>query len=131
MPTKPPPANLVRLLAAAGQPNAWLQRRIAELAQGVIAALKDSTLPVEEAWDELFNAENYQSILDSELDRDLRTLFEWGMELGTVAKHAPHSLHESFDAMEKLAKRVIAKSQGKRSAVRQGRPPSAGRRPHV
>jgi hypothetical protein len=126
MPTNSSPADLVRLLASAGQPKAWLERKIAELGQGVVAALRDSTLPVEDAWDELFNLKNYQSIRAGRLSKDLKTMFEWGMELHTVAKHAPHALGESFDEMERLAKRVIAHSCVKRKNGAVKRPRSSG-----
>jgi hypothetical protein len=110
MPTKSN-ENLVELLATAGQPKRWLERKIAEMAQGVVAALRDSSLAVDDAWDELFNLENYLAIRKMGLDRDLKSLFEWGMELSNVARLAPESLPESFDAMAKLARRVMRRSQ--------------------
>ena len=110
MPTKSS-ENLVDLFATAGQPKRWLERKIAEMAQGVVAGLRDSTLAVDDAWDELFNLENYLAIRKRGLDRDLKSLFEWGMELSNVARLAPESLPESLDAIAKLARRVMRRTQ--------------------
>jgi hypothetical protein len=79
--------------------------------QGVVAGLRDSTLAVDDAWDELFNLENYLAIRKRGLDRDLKSLFEWGMELSNVARLAPESLPESLDAIAKLARRVMRRTQ--------------------
>ncbi len=118
MSSRSTPANVVRLLAAAGHPKPWLERKVAELGQGVTTALRDSTLRVEDAWDELFNLDNYQAIVAARLDKDLKELFEWGMELDTVARLAPDSLDESFNAMSQLARNVIVRSRRKQSGSR-------------
>ena len=57
--------------------------------------------------EDLFNLDNYESIRKRCLHRDLKELFEWGLELGSVARIVPDSLPESFDAMSRLARRVI------------------------
>jgi hypothetical protein len=103
------PANLVKhLVATKGQSKAWVERKIAEVSLGVVAALRDGSLPIDAAWDELFNLENRDAIVQARLSKDLKELIEWGMELGTVARVAPESLNESFEAMSKLATRVIS-----------------------
>jgi predicted transcriptional regulator len=67
-------------------------------------------LPVENAWDELFNLENYQELRRRRLGRGLAELFEYGMELENVAEVAPAALIESLDKMESLARGIIVAS---------------------
>ena len=95
------------LLASADQPKRWVERKLAEIAQGVIASLRDSALSVEQSREELFNLDNYSALRRRRMSRDLKELFEWGMELGNVTRLAPESLPQSIDAMTRLARRII------------------------
>jgi len=102
-----PVGSLVDLLASTDQPKRWVERKLAEIAQGVIASLRDSALSVEQAREELFNLDNYSALRRRRMSRDLKELFEWGMELGNVTRLAPESLPQSIDAMARLARRII------------------------
>ena len=102
-----PPKNLVDLLASTDQPKRWVERKLAEMAQGVIASLRDAALSIDEAREELFNLDNYSALRRRRMSRDLKELFEWGMELGNVTRLAPESLPESIDSMTRLARRII------------------------
>lgn len=115
-----PVKNVVDLLASADQPKGWADRKLAEIAQGIIASLRDSALSPAQAREELFNLDNYSAVRRRRMSRDLKELFEWGMELGNVGRLAPDSLPESIDAMSQLARRVIeypvSKGNGRRGA---------------
>ncbi|HEX8520791.1 MAG TPA: DUF3969 family protein [Tepidisphaeraceae bacterium] len=99
--------NLITLLALSRRGKKSLERRIAELALGVVVALRSGELPVDRAWDELFNLDNYQMAKRKKLSQPLLELFLWGMELENVAEVSDASLKESFAAMERLAQQVI------------------------
>ena len=67
-------------------------------------------MSVEQAWDELFNMDAYQELRRRAVSAPLRELFEWGMELESVAEVSPETIEMSLVAMEKLAQRLIRKS---------------------
>ena len=113
-----PVENLVDLLASADQPKRWVERKLAEIAQGVIASLRDSALSVEQAREELFNLDNYSALRRRRMSGELKELFEWGMELGSVSRLAPESLSESIDAMANLARSIIEQPMKKTSRRR-------------
>ena len=116
-PTKNP---LIRALAASSAQAQVSERRIAEMSLGIISALREGTMTVNQAWDELFNLDAFQELRRRAASAPLRELFEWGMELESVAEVSPASLELSLMAMEKLAQRVIRKSypRSKKVAVR-------------
>lgn len=122
---KKPVVNLVELLASAGRPKQWVEERLAEMSLGVVASLRDASLAVIDARGELFNLDNYQAIRKLRLDRNLVELFQWGMELDSVARIAPDGLPESFEAMSRLARLVIQRPPRPARGTR----PAAGIRP--
>ncbi len=67
-------------------------------------------MSVEQAWDELFNMDAYQELRRRAVSAPLRELFEWGMELESVAEVSPETIEMSLVAMEKLAQRLIRNS---------------------
>ena len=91
--------------------NDYLTSWIAQV--GVVAALRSSFITPEQAYDDLFNLDGYQSIKKHRLSRELKDLFEWGMELEDVAEIAPEGMEESCQAIEKLAQQVLSKSKRK------------------
>jgi hypothetical protein len=110
--------NLIALLAASRPGKSALERRIAELALGIVVALRSGELPVERAWDELFSLDNYRIARRKKLSRALLELFEWGLELENVAEISPASLTESYDKMEQLAQQVIRLASEPRQRLR-------------
>src|SRR5207253_2577060 len=112
--------NLIASLAASDDSRNALQRRIAELALGVVSALREGQLTIEDSWDELFNLENYRQIRRRNLSKMLSSLFEYGMELENVAEVSPQSLSESYERIENLARQVIASSAQRRVRRRAG-----------
>ena len=108
--------TIVDLLVASGRPKAWAERALAEMAQGIVTCIAGSTISVFDAWDELFNIANYQAIKRNRLSRRLAELFEWGMELSTVARTVPDSLPESLSEMTRLATLVMQSRRRTRAA---------------
>lgn len=120
--------NLVDLFASSARPKQWVERRIAEMAQGVVASLRDGALTVGEAREELFSLDNLQAIRRRRLSPHLVELFSWGMELATVGKLSPETLPESFDQITRLARLVIQRPPSpRRTGIRSNSPPRAVR----
>lgn len=115
-----PCASLVDLLASADRPKQWVERRLAEMALGLTTSLKESRLPVDQARADLFNLDNYTAIRTRRLRPELRELFEWGMELGSVARVAPEGLNESSATMTRLARGIIEHAQPAARRARNG-----------
>jgi len=108
--------TIVDLLLASGKPKAWAERALAEMAHGIVTCIADSTISVFDAWDELFNIGNYRAIRRRRLSPSLAELFEWGMELSTVARTVPSSLPESLKEMSRLATVVMQSRRRSRAA---------------
>ena len=79
------------------------QRRIALLALGIVRALRDEKMSLDQAQDELFNPDIYRELKRQRYDRSLIELVAWGMELENVYRLVPKSKTESFTAIENLA----------------------------
>ena len=103
-------SNLIASLATSQVSRLGLERRVAELALGIVSALRDGQLSIEGAWDELFNVDNYTELRRRRASKSLVEIFEYGMELENVAEIAPQSLGQSYDRIERLARRVITAS---------------------
>jgi hypothetical protein len=86
------------------------------MAQGIVTCISHSSISVFDAWDELFNISNYQAIRRNRLSPRLAELFEWGMELSTVARTVPDSLPESLTEMTRLATLVMQSRRRTRAA---------------
>jgi hypothetical protein len=102
-----PNLDVIDALAASAHSRKWVELKVAALSQGVVSALASSTMTPSQAWNELFNLDNYQAIRRHRLNADLRELFEWGMELMSLEKHVPRALPQSYEKMSALANRVI------------------------
>ncbi|HLL90736.1 MAG TPA: DUF3969 family protein [Tepidisphaeraceae bacterium] len=96
-------ANLIASLAAASPGKRLLERRLGQLALGVLASLREGGMSPDSAARELFNSDNYLELKRRRLDRRLVELFEWGMELPDVSELVPAALADSLDRMDKLA----------------------------
>lgn len=101
--------NLIDALASSGKPKRWIERKLALEALGVVAALEEKRMSVEESGDQLFNMDNYIGVKQRRLDKSIREIFEWGMELDSVQSLAPDGLGESYAAIRKFAMRMLAK----------------------
>lgn len=101
------PDNLVFALGSAPGGKAALERRIAELALGIITALRSGELPVGAAWDELFNLNNYRAAKKKRLSSAVLEMLEWGLELENVAEIAPRALNESCQRIEQFARQIF------------------------
>lgn len=111
-------SNLIDSLAMASPSRQMLERRVAQMGIGVLAALQNREMTFEDARRELFNLDNYQAVKRHRLAAKLAQFFEWGMELADVAEIAPEGLPESYRQMRKLASRVMARSRNGRAAAR-------------
>ncbi len=80
---------------------------------GIILALQNREISLEEAHADLFNLKNYITLRKQKINRRLLEFMEWGMELEDVADLAPHGLPESYERMTALARHVIRESLDK------------------
>ncbi len=102
--------TVVDALAGTSAPNREVERKLAELALGIVCALEELQTSVEQAERDLFNLETYNAAKSRRLGPDLIELLEWGMELENVQDLAPEGLSESYEKMKLLARRVILNS---------------------
>ncbi len=116
--SEPDKDNLIALLAASRSGKPALERRLGELALGIIISLRSGQLSIERAWDELFNLENYRAARRRKLSPSIFELFELGMELENVAEIAPASVAESLNRMQQLAQRIIGAASVTRGRLR-------------
>jgi hypothetical protein len=105
----PTSTHFVQALLESGEAKALLERRLAEYALGIVAALRSGRLSIDQAADDLFNLDNLRMIRHRRLQPALCELIERGMELEDVAELAAVGLLESFDAMTHLAEQIIAR----------------------
>jgi hypothetical protein len=112
------PSNLIDELANSNLPRSLAERRLALAGLGILRALRDSKMTIEEAEQELFNLDSYKAARRRRYDRRLIEFLEWGMELDDVAQLAPHAIEESYESMEQLLLSVIAQSLGRKTARR-------------
>ena len=106
MPTAP--SNFVHTLAADGTPRRSVERRIAQLALGIVAALRDGRMTADQARADLFNTDNYLEAKRLGVSAPLLELIVWGMELEDVADLAPAGLPESYGHIASLASRILS-----------------------
>ena len=100
--------NLVRVLADGSPSQRLLERRIAQLALGVVSALRAGRMTFDDAWRELFNLDVYGEAKRRGLSATVVELLQWGMELDDVADLAPDGLPESYGRIESLASQVLS-----------------------
>lgn len=108
-------SNLIDHLAPLGTSRTQGQRRLAQFGLGILQALRNSTMTIEEASEELFNPDTYRLVRQRRYAPELLEFMEWGMELEDVLELAPDGLSESYDNMEKLLFKIIAGSRNGRS----------------
>ena len=99
--------NLVQGLSNASASKQLLERRLVQMALGVMAALQKGEMSFDDARLEFFNTDNYLAVKRHKLSRELREFFELGMELEDVADLAPGGLSESYWRVRQIATRVM------------------------
>ncbi len=103
-------ANLVEALTASSPSKSDRERRLAEVGLGIVLAVRESRMALDQACKDLFNLDTYQAGRHQRLSRRLVEFLEWGMELEDVIELAPEGLAESYDRMTALAGQVIGES---------------------
>jgi hypothetical protein len=128
-----PSNNWIRSLFELSSSKKEAERRLAHMGLGVILALQNSEISLEEAQADLFNLKNYIALRKQKINRRLLELLEWGMELEDVADLAPHGLPESYERMIALARHIIRESlnKGKSANHKRNWPNSSKRRQTV
>lgn len=89
------------------------ERHFAVLALGVVQALREGQMTVEEAWNSGLNLKTYLQLKQRRADPRLLELWEWAMELPQVTKLTPLALEESLTAMDTLARGILSRRQGR------------------
>lgn len=102
--------TLVDHLAPRFPDKAGLERHLAQAGLGIIDALESGRMKPEQAWNDLFNVDNFLAIRRRRLGPEIREFFSWGLEIEDVAKHVPHALAEHYIQMRKRGRRAIAQS---------------------
>lgn len=101
--------NMIESMLQNGATKHDVERRLAEIALGIVGALRRSAISHEDAYDDLFNLDTFLSLEKHHLSRPMKKLFQWGMELEDVAEIAPDGMEESYQAIEALAGKVLLK----------------------
>jgi hypothetical protein len=103
-------------------------RSLAALALDCTEALRKGRISAEDVWNSGLNVRTYRLLKALKADPRLLQLLEWAMELPDVQKWAPHGMTESIDAIEHLAKKVLAQPrQMVRKHIRPSKRPTAKR----
>jgi hypothetical protein len=110
--------NLIEVLLEGGFSKREVERRLAEMALGVVDALREGNLTPEQAYDELFNLDLYQSLINHRFDAEFRDMFECGMQLEDVAEIAPKSLEKNYQKIERMARSFVATTIGAQTHIR-------------
>jgi len=101
---------LVESILAGSPSRAFARRRVAEMALGIVEAIRRGRVPVPEAAEGLFTLDNYLAIRRHRLGAALVELFQWGMELEDVVEivPGPRALDESLRSIVEIAHGVLA-----------------------
>ena len=94
-----------------------VERRLALAGLGMIQALRNSAISLEEAENDLFNLDTYRLAKRRKFDPKLIEFLEWGMELSDVSQLAPNGVEESYHTMERLLSRTIASARRKKTTA--------------
>jgi hypothetical protein len=113
--------NLVEMIRDTRLAKPMIELWMANAGRGIVAALKDGEMTLEEAENQIFNMDVYAAARKRRLDRNLLEFLQWGMQLEDVAELAPERLANDYRRMSKLLHRVFPKSG------RTGRPARPGR----
>lgn len=103
--------NIVESLRNGSRTRADAERRLAEFGMGVLNALIEDRMSLQEAQRDLFNMDSYQNVRRFRFSRDLAEFLLWGMELEDVADLAPDGRGESYGKMKQLIRRVLEGSR--------------------
>jgi hypothetical protein len=101
--------TIIDAFSESGVPKPELERRLAEYALGIIYALENSEITVEQAMGDLFNLDFYRAAKGNRLSKTLIELLEWGMELEDVEAISSAASVESFAKIRQLARGILAK----------------------
>jgi hypothetical protein len=102
--------SLIEHMTERGVSRAVTQRRLAQLGLGIVQALRNSIMTVQDAAQELFNLKTYRLARRRRYDPRFIEFIEWGMELEDIAELAPDGLEESYDNMERLLLQLLSSS---------------------
>src|SRR5688500_8195329 len=105
--------NLTDQLAGASASKKQIERTIAQTGLGVVRALRESTMSIEDAEHDLFNLATYRAMRKRRLSPKLIEFMQWGMELEDVASLAKDSLEDSYQAMERLLLQCLSAAIGR------------------
>ena len=110
--------NLLRGVWSPKPRKADIERHLAQKGMGILVALRESGMTIEQAQKDLFNTDVYRAARRLRLNPALIEFLEWGMELEDVAALAPRGLRESYQKMGALLRRLLAKHSRKASGRR-------------
>jgi len=96
--------------------SAAIEAELVWMARGILAQLADGKMSPADACRAVFNMDNYREIKRHRLDRRVRELWEWGMELEDVADLAPIAIDQSLAKMIELCNDLL-QTTGKGSKV--------------
>jgi hypothetical protein len=112
--------NLVESILGGSPSRAYARRRVAEMALGIVEAIRHGGMPAARASEDVFTMDNRLAIRRLRLGAELVEVFQWGMQLEDVAELAPgpEALNESLDAIERIAHEVLAAPRFRRRRAR-------------
>ena len=103
--------NIVQSVRDSSPKRAGAERKLAQFGLGLLLALQEEQMTIEEAEADLFNMDSYRNIRRFRYSKDLAEFILWGMELADVAELSPDGLAESYRKMKQLIRRVLAASR--------------------
>ena len=103
--------NIVQSVRDSSLKRAGAERKLAQFGLGLLLALQEKRMTIEEAEADLFNMDSYRNIRRFRYSKDLAEFILWGMELADVAELSPAGLAESYRRMEPLIRRALATSR--------------------
>ncbi len=103
-------SHWVHSLVANASSKKEAERRLAQMGIGMVSALRDGEMSLEQSQTDFFNLDTFQAVRKHRLNGHLVEFLQWGMELEDVAELAPEGLEESYQGILRLARHVILES---------------------
>ena len=83
-------------------------RALAYLIGGLVQSMRASAVTIAQAEADIFRLGVYQAAKEAMVDPRLIDAIEWGMQLDDVLDLAPEAIGDSYDAIDRLCRDVLA-----------------------
>ncbi len=100
--------NIIEAIRNSSRDRAAAQRKLAEFGMGVLNALREGRMDIEQAERDLFNMDSCRNAKRFRLNPKFLEFLEYGMQLEDVVELAPEAMEESFTQMQDLIASVLS-----------------------